>query len=74
MIKSWIKENFKKGEVISLSIDRSQWRGINLLMVSLMYSLRGIPLYFCLLGKKGNSNLAKQKNVLERSLRTLKRF
>ena len=74
MIKSWIKENFKKGEVISLSIDRSQWRGINLLMVSLMYSLRGIPLYFCLLGKKGNSNLAKQKNVLEPVLELLKDF
>ena len=39
-----------------------------------MYSLRGIPLYFCLLGKKGNSNLAKQKNVLEPVLELLKDF
>ncbi|MDJ0681870.1 MAG: hypothetical protein QNJ18_18680 [Xenococcaceae cyanobacterium MO_167.B52] len=65
IIKSWIEEDFNKGEVISLAIDRSQWQGINLLMVSLMYDKRGIPVYFSLLPKKGNSNLAEPKKVLE---------
>ena len=72
IIKSWREEEFNKGEVIELAIDRSQWRGINLLMVSLMYNHRGIPLYFELLPKKGNSNLAQQKAVLEPVIKLLK--
>ncbi len=74
IIKSWIEEDFNKGEVISLAIDRSQWQGINLLMVSLMYDKRGIPVYFSLLPKKGNSNLAEQKKVLEAVFKLLKDF
>ena len=74
IIKSWIEENFNKGEVISLAIDRSQWRGINLLMVSLIYEHRGIPLYFELLPKKGSSNLEQQKTVLELVIKLLKDF
>lgn len=74
IIKSWIQEEFKQGEVIDLAIDRSQWRGINLLMVSLIYNHRGIPLYFELLPKKGNSNLAQQKTVLEPVIKLLKDF
>jgi hypothetical protein len=46
IVKSWIEENFNKREVITLALDRSQWQGINLLMVSLMYDKRGVPLYF----------------------------
>jgi hypothetical protein len=46
IVKSWIEKDFNKGEVIFLALDRSQWQGINLLMVSLMYEKRGIPLYF----------------------------
>ena len=45
-------------------IDRSQWRAINLLMVSIVYERRSIPVYFTLLEKKGNSNLAQQQQVL----------
>ena len=74
IIKSWIEEEFKQGEVIEIAIDRSQWQGINLLMVSLMYANRGIPLYFRLLPKKGNSNLAAQKTVLEPVFELLKGF
>ena len=74
IVKSWIQEDFNKGEVISLALDRSQWQGINLLMVSLIYDRRGIPLYFRLLPKKGNSNLAEQKTVLEPVFELLKGF
>ncbi len=74
IVKSWIEKDFNQGKIISLAIDRSQWAGINLLMVSLMYEHRGIPLYFSLLTKKGNSNLAEQKNVLEPVFELLKGF
>ncbi len=39
-----------------------------------MYDNRGIPIYFQLLEKKGNSNLAKQKTVLEPVFELLKDF
>ena len=41
-----------------------QWRDTNLLMVSIIYERRAIPVYFTLLEKKGNSNLAQQQQVL----------
>ena len=43
-------------------------------MVSLVYDNRAIPIYFILLPKKGNSNLAQQKQVLEPALRLLKDY
>ena len=39
-----------------------------------MFANRGIPLYFRILPKKGNSNLAAQKNVLEPVFELLKGF
>lgn len=65
IIKSWIQEEWKGAKIIYLVIDRSQWRAINLLMVSVVLDHRAIPIYFRLLPKKGNSNLAQQKQVLE---------
>ena len=61
---TWIKQEWSLQEVIYLVIDRSQWRDTNLLMVSIVYQRRAIPVYFTLLEKKGNSNLAQQQQVL----------
>lgn len=74
ILESWIKIEWKPKEVIYLVIDRSQWRAINLLMVSLVYDNRAIPVYFSLLPKKGNSNLTQQKQVLEPALKLLKDY
>ena len=52
----WVKEEWNQGEAMYLVLDRSQWRAINLLMVSIVYEHRAIPVYFTLLPKKGNSN------------------
>jgi hypothetical protein len=43
-------------------------------MVSIVYDNRAIPVYFFLLPKKGNSNLAQQKQVLEPALKLLKGY
>jgi hypothetical protein len=74
ILESWIKTECKPSEVIYLVIDRSQWRAINLLMVSMVYDNRAIPIYFFLLPKKGNSNLAQQKQVLEPVLKLLSEY
>ena len=74
ILESWVKQEWNQGAVLYLVIDRSQWRNINLLMVSLVYQGRAIPVYFSLLEKKGNSNLAAQKQVLEPAIKLLKDY
>ncbi|ACB53580.1 transposase [Crocosphaera subtropica ATCC 51142] len=74
IILEWIQNQYQPQECLFLVIDRSQWREINLLMVSLVYHRRAIPLYFKLLPKKGNSNLIAQKEVLEPVISLLKDY
>lgn len=74
IIESWIKQEWKRGEIIYLVIDRSQWREINLIFVSLIYNHRAIPLCVDWLPKKGNSNLEQQKAILEVILSRLKDY
>ncbi len=71
---TWIKQEWNLQEVIYLVIDRSQWRTINLLMVSIVYEQRAIPVYFTLLDKKGNSNLTQQQQVLSPVLELLEDY
>ena len=74
ILESWIKTEWQPSKAIYLAIDRSQWRAINLLMVSLIYDNRAIPVYFFRLPKKGNSNLAQQKQVLEPVFKLLRDY
>ena len=74
ILANWVETEWQPGQAIYLAIDRSQWRAINLLMVSLIYNNRAIPVYFFLLPKKGNSNLAQQKQVLEPVLKLLRDY
>lgn len=74
ILSNWITMEWNRETAIYLVIDRSQWRAINLLMVSIVYDNRAIPVYFSLLPKKGNSNLAQQKQVLEPGLKLLKDY
>jgi hypothetical protein len=74
ILESWIKTEWQSKQAIYLVIDRSQWRAINLLMVSIAYNNRAIPVYFSLLPKKGNSNLIQQKQVLEPALSILQDY
>lgn len=71
IVSDCIKEKWHQEKPLSLIIDRSQWRTINLLMVSLVYNSRAIPIYFTLLEHKGNSNFEEQKQVLEPALTLL---
>ncbi len=61
---AWLKQEWNLQKTIYLVIDRSQWRTINLLMVSIVYNQGAIPVYFTLLNRKGNSNLTQQQQVL----------
>jgi hypothetical protein len=74
IIKPWIIKQWKLEKTIYLVIDRTQWGVINILMVSLVYNNRAIPIYFDLLNKKGSSNFSEQKQVLEPSLNLFKEY
>ena len=74
ILKSWLKEKWNKNEMIYLVIDRSQWRELNLLMVSMVYNRRAIPVYFSLVSKKGNSNFEQQKEVLAPAIELLREY
>jgi hypothetical protein len=74
LIEIWIQQEWEQEEVMYIVIDRTQWKENNLILVSVVYDHRAIPLYGAWLGKKGNSNLEQQKKVLEPVLRRLKNY
>jgi hypothetical protein len=73
-IKYWIKQKRGRGKQIELVVDRIQWQGYNLIMVSLVHGKRAIPLYWRLLDKQGASNLDEQKAVIAPVLRLLRGY
>ena len=74
IIQQWIAHQWKPQNIIYLAIDRTQWKNINILMVSLTYNHRAIPIYFQLLNKKGSSNFGEQKQVLAPCLNLFSSF
>lgn len=68
IIQAWLKADFTPQQVLYLAIDRTKWGGINLLMVSLIWDKRALPIYWELLPKQGNSNFEKQTAALSQIL------
>ena len=58
------EERFSINGLVYVAIDRTSWGVINILMVSLIYEKRAIPVYWTCLNKKGSSNLEEQQQVL----------
>ena len=65
IIKQLIDKWAKNRKQLFLAIDRTQWKNRNILMVSVIIGKRAFPIYWKLLGKKGNSSLEEQKDVLK---------
>lgn len=62
--KQWIKQHIPRSQVLQIVLDRTQWIGHNLMMVSFVYKNRAIPLYWVWLDKQGQSSLKEQQKVL----------
>ena len=60
----WLETQFKPTDILYLAIDRTQWCTVNLLVVSLVYDRRSLPIYIVNLDKKGASSVQEQKDVL----------
>lgn len=57
-----------------LVIDRTEWKGRNLFVASLILGKRALPVYWVLLDKQGSSSLAEQKKFLKPLLKLLKPY
>ena len=73
IVKDWLARNFTDNQPIYLVIDRTSWERKNLIVISMIYDKRAIPVYFELLPKLGSSNFAEQKRVFSRVLPLFKK-
>ena len=74
LIKKIIASQFKKGDRLILTIDRTQWKENNISMVSVIWKKRALPIYWLLLSKKGSSNFYEQVATIRPVLRLLKEY
>lgn len=68
IIKDWIAAVFTSNQTLYAVIDRTSWGCINLMMISIVYDHRAIPIYWELLPTLGSSNLTQQKRVFTKVL------
>lgn len=57
-----------------LAMDRTQWKGRNVFMVSLVWGTHALPVYWEVLNQSGNSDLRTQKRLLKTVLPLLKPY
>lgn len=65
---------FSTSKELIIVIDRTQWRQLNVLMVSLVWNSRAIPLNWQILSRKGNSNFVQQQASFTTVLPLLKDY
>ena len=74
LIKKIISTQFKKGNRLIITIDRTQWKNHNISMASVIWKKRALPIYWLLLSKKGSSNFYEQVATIRPILRLLKEY
>ncbi len=71
VIKKIIENQFKAGDRLIITIDRTQWKNNNISMVSVIWKKRALPIYWLLLSKKGSSNFYEQVATIRPIIRLL---
>lgn len=74
LVTYWLTTYCQIGTVLYVAVDRTQWRCINLFMVSLIWDKRAMTLYWVFLPKAGASNLSEQKIAISPVLSMLKEY
>ena len=74
MIKKIIDSQFKAGDRLIITIDRTQWKNNNISMVSVIWKKRALPIYWLLLSKKGSSNFYEQVATIRPIIRLLNNY
>lgn len=74
IFQNWLADNFTQNQTLYLVIDRTKWERKNLLMISLVYDQRAIPIYFEALEKLGNSDFSVQSQLFFQVLPLFKNY
>ncbi len=74
IIENWLTQNLPENQRIYLVIDRTKWQRKNLIMISLIYDKRAIPIYWEFLPRLGNSNFEEQSKIFSRLLGLFKKY
>jgi len=74
LIEKIINNQFKQSDRLIITLDRTQWKMNNILMVSVIWNRRALPIYWVLLNKQGSSNFLEQVAVIKPILRLLKKY
>ncbi|RUR83760.1 hypothetical protein PCC6912_20030 [Chlorogloeopsis fritschii PCC 6912] len=74
IVQELLATYFRDEKIIYIAIDRTNWSRINLLMVSMIWDKRAIPIYFSLLPKLGSSNITEQQKILSQVIPILKNY
>ena len=74
LIKKIISNQYKRGDRLIVTIDRTQWKNNNISMASVIWKKRALPIYWLLLSKQGSSNFYEQMATIRPILRLLKEY
>ncbi|NET46896.1 IS4 family transposase [Okeania sp. SIO2B3] len=74
LVKIMINTLLLSTSELVLVLDRTQWQNINILMISVVWKKRALPIYWKILSHKGASNLTEQQAVIRPMLRLLKKY
>ncbi len=74
LIKYIVRKYFKESRVLTLAIDRTQWRDKNIFVISLIWDKRAIPVFWQILSKRGSSNLGEQQKLISPVLSLFKKY
>ena len=74
IINFLLNNYFVDSKKLLVVIDRTQWRELNLLMVSLIWNSRAIPLNWQFLSHKGNSSFTQQQALFTSVLPLLENY
>ena len=64
LVVGWIQDSVNQNNVRYLAVDRTKWQSNNILMVSMIWRKRAIPICWKILDRQGNSTLESQQLVL----------
>ena len=73
LVKIIIENLFNSSSELVLIIDRTQWQDTNILMISVAWKKRALPIYWHILSHKGASNLTNAKSSNSSSSKIIKR-
>lgn len=74
ILQKWLAQKFSENQRLYLVIDRTSWERRNLIMISLIYEKRAIPVYFEFLPKLGSSNFSEQREFITQVLPVFKEY